>query len=61
MLAIALREWTYLLVAGGTGYQLIKKDFPPMPSKATLAYFTAVLVLLGGVLHFVPGSGFDLK
>lgn len=61
VLAIALREWTYLLVAGGAGYQLIRKDFPPVPSRATLIYFAAVLVLLGGVLHFVPGSGFELS
>src|SRR5262249_5813851 len=60
-LAIWLREWTYLLVAGGAGYQLTKKDFPPVSGRATLAYFAAVLVLLGAVLHFVPGNGFDMK
>ena len=60
-MAVLLREWTYLLVAGGAGYQLTKKDFPPMSGRATLAYFAAVLVLLGAVLYLVPGNGFDLK
>jgi Zn-dependent protease len=60
-LAVLLREWTYLLVAGGAGYQLTKKEFPPVSGRATLGYFAAVLVLLGVVLHFVPGNGFDLK
>ncbi len=61
VLAVLLREWTYLLVAGGAGYQLTKKDFPPVSGRATLAYFAAVLVLLGVVLYLVPGNGFDLK
>ena len=61
VLAVFLHEWTYLLVAGGAGYQLTKKDFPPVPGRATLAYFAAVLVLLGAVLHSVPGNGFDMK
>jgi Zn-dependent protease len=61
LLAIFLREWTYLLVAGGAGYQLTRKDFPVVPGRTTLAYFVGVLVLLGLVLHVVPGNGFDLK
>jgi Zn-dependent protease len=61
LLAVLLREWTYLLVAGGAGYQLTRKEFPPVSGRATLVYFAAVLVLLGAVLHSVPGNGFDLK
>jgi len=61
VLAVLLREWTYFLVAGGAGYQVTKKDFPPVSGRATLAYFAAVLVLLGVVLYLVPGNGFDLK
>ncbi|HLK03342.1 MAG TPA: site-2 protease family protein [Candidatus Acidoferrum sp.] len=61
VLAVLLREWTYLLVAGGAGYQLTKKEFPPVSGRTTLAYFAAVLVLLGVVLRMVPGNGFDLK
>jgi Zn-dependent protease len=61
VLAAALGEWTFLLVAGAVGYRLFTKDFPPLPSRATLVYFAGLLVLLGGVLHFVPGSGFNLK
>lgn len=61
LLAVVSREWTYLLVAGGAGYQLTKKDFPPVSGRATLVYFALVLVSLGAVLHFVPGNGFDLK
>jgi Zn-dependent protease len=60
-LAILLQEWTFLLVAGGAGYQLTKKDFPPVPGQVTLAYFAGVLVFLGAVLHLVPGEGFFLK
>ena len=58
VLAVALREWTYLLMAGAAGYRLTTKDFPAVPSRATLLYFGLVLVLLGGILHFVPGNGF---
>jgi Zn-dependent protease len=61
LLAFVLREWTYLLVAGGAGYKLTTKDFPALPSRATLVYFAGVLVLLGGILHMVPGSGFSAK
>ena len=60
-LAFVLREWTFLLVAGGMGYKLTTKDFPALPSRATLIYFAGVLVLLGGILRMVPGSGFDSK
>jgi Zn-dependent protease len=59
VLAVVLREWTYLLVAGCAGYRLTTKDFPAVPSRATMVYFSAVLVLLGAVLHFVPGNGFN--
>ncbi|MBS1840635.1 MAG: site-2 protease family protein [Acidobacteria bacterium] len=57
-LAILFWEGSYLLVAGGVGYQLTKKEFPAVPGRATLAYFAVVLVLLGAVLRFVPGHGF---
>ncbi len=60
-LAILLQEWTFLLVAGGAGYQLTKKDFPPVPGQVTLVYFAGVLVFFGAVLHLVPGDGFFLK
>lgn len=58
-LSIVLWEASYLLVAGGAGYQIFgKKEVPPVPGRATLAYFATVLVLLGVVLRFVPGHGF---
>jgi len=54
LLAISLHVWALLLVAGGVGFRLATKDFPPVPSRGTLAYFVGVLVLLSGILHFVP-------
>src|SRR5262249_10305955 len=30
VLAVFMKEWTYLLVAAGAGYQLFKKDLPPV-------------------------------
>jgi Zn-dependent protease len=61
VLAVVLKELTYLLVAGGAGYRLTTKDFPAVPGRATLIYFSIVLVLLGAVLHLVPGNGFNWK
>jgi Zn-dependent protease len=61
LLAPVMGEWTFLLVAGAIGYRLTTKDFPPVASRDTLIYFASVLVLLGGVLRFLPGSGFEMK
>ena len=61
LLAVGLQVWSFLLLAGGMGFRLATKDFPPVPSRGTLAYYIGVLVLLGGILHFVPGNGLDLK
>jgi Zn-dependent protease len=61
LLAPVMGEWTFLLVAGAIGYRLTTKDFPPVASRGTLIYFVSVLVLLGGVLRFLPGSGFEMK
>ena len=57
LLAVGLHVWSFLLLAGGMGFRLATKDFPPVPSRGTLAYYIGVLVLLGGILHFVP-TGF---
>jgi Zn-dependent protease len=56
LLAFSFQVWPFLLLAGGVGFRLLTKDFPPVPSRATLAYFIGVLILLGGILHFVPMS-----
>jgi len=61
LLAAIMGEWTFLLVAGAIGYRLTTKDFPAVASRGTLIYFASVLVLLGGVLRFLPGSGFEMK
>ena len=54
LLAAGLQVWSFLLLAGGMGFRLATKDFPPVPSRGTLAYYIGVLILLGGILHFVP-------
>jgi len=54
LLAVGLQVWSFLLLAGGVGFRLATKDFPPVPSRGTLAYYIGVLILLGGILHFVP-------
>ncbi len=61
LLAVGLQVWSFLLLAGGIGYRLTTKDFPPVASRGTLVYFASVLVLLGGILRFLPASGFVAK
>jgi Zn-dependent protease len=58
VLCFALNEKVFLAVAAGATYRLFTKDLPPQPSRATLAYFLAVLVALGLVLWLMPGQGF---
>ena len=58
VLCFAWNEKVFLAVAAGTTYRLFTKDLPPQPSRATLAYFLAVLGALGLVLWLMPGQGF---
>ena len=58
VLCFAWNEKLFLAVAAGTTYRLFTKDLPPQPSRATLAYFLAVLGALGLVLWLMPGQGF---
>jgi Zn-dependent protease len=55
---LTLRENVFALVAIGAAWRLFTKDLPPHPSRAILAYFCAVLTLLGLVMRLMPGQGF---
>jgi Zn-dependent protease len=57
-LAVALEEWTLLLVAAGLLWRLFTKDEPPHGSRAMTAYFLAVLAGLAFVMWLTPGRGF---
>lgn len=54
VLAAFFREPIFLLVSGGAAYRLFDKAIAPAPSRATTAYFIAVLAALGLVLWLVP-------
>jgi Zn-dependent protease len=54
---LLLKENVYFLVALGTGWRLFTKDLPAQGSPRTLAYFVAVLVGLGFLMHIMPGYG----
>jgi membrane-associated protease RseP (regulator of RpoE activity) len=58
---VLLGENVFALVAGGACWRLFTKDVPEQPSRATAAYFVAVVVLLGLVLRFTPGQGAGMR
>jgi len=58
LLALALQEGIFLLVAGGAIWRLFTKDLPPLPSFRTAAYYVALLISLGLILKSVPGELF---
>lgn len=58
LLAIALRDALFLLIAGGAVWRLYTKDFPAVPSTRTSISYVALLACLGIVLWCVPGEMF---
>jgi Zn-dependent protease len=60
LLAACLLIWLFFgqglffLVAAGVTYRLFTKDFAPMPSHATLAYYLVLLVAYGAFLRLLP-------
>lgn len=58
VLCLVLDEKIFFFVAAGATYRLFTKDLPSQPSRATTAYFVAVLASLGLVLWLMPGQGF---
>jgi len=56
ILCFAFDEKIFLLVAAGATYRLFTKDLPPQASRATLAYFLAVMAGLGLVLYLLPAQ-----
>lgn len=62
VLWVVLRENVLLPVAAGAAYRaFLSSDFPPHPSRATTAYFIAVLTALGAILRILPGHGFGTQ
>lgn len=55
---LVLGQSVFFLVALGACYRLFTKDMPLHSSRATTAYFVAVLTSLGLVLSMMPGEGF---
>src|SRR5436190_622338 len=58
LLWVMLGEGVFFLVALGAGYRIFTKDIPAQPSRATSAYFAALLIALGIIMKLIPGSGF---
>lgn len=59
---LVLGEGVFFLVAAGAGYAaFFARDLPPHPSRATTAYFVAVLIALGVILRLLPGQGFGMQ
>ena len=56
LLLVSLREWVFLLLAGGVVYRLTTKDIAAEPSRGITAYFVIVLALLGLLLFVLPDS-----
>jgi hypothetical protein len=56
VLCLALDERIFVLVAAGATYRLFTKDLPAQPSRATAAYFLAVLASLGLMLWLIPAQ-----
>jgi len=54
-LAMVLKEWMLLLVAGGFLWRLFTKDDPEQGSNAITAYFVAVLAGLAFMMWLIPG------
>ena len=51
-----LGETVFLLVGVGAAFRAFTKDLPEEPSMMITAYYVAVMVCLGIVLHIVPGQ-----
>lgn len=59
---LILGEGVFFLVAAGAGYAaFFARDLPAHPSRATTAYFVAVLIALGVILRLLPGQGFGMN
>ena len=59
---LVLGEGVFFLVAAGAGYAaFFARDLPAHPSRATTAYFVAVLIALGVILRLLPGQGFGMQ
>jgi Zn-dependent protease len=59
---LILGQVLFFVVAVGAGYQaFFAGNFPAHSSRATTAYFVAVLIALGVILHMLPGQGLGLN
>ncbi|HEY1464928.1 MAG TPA: site-2 protease family protein [Terriglobales bacterium] len=55
---LLLGEGVFFLVAAGAGWRLFTKDAPEKPSTYIAIYYLSLLVLLGVLIHMLPGKGF---
>ncbi len=61
-LGLVLRQNIFFLVALGAGYRaFFAGDLPAHSSRATTAYFIAVLTALGVLIRLMPGQGLGLN
>jgi Zn-dependent protease len=61
-LGLVLKQNMFFLVALGAGYRaFFAGDIPAHPSRATTAYFVAVLIALGVIIRLMPGQGLGLQ
>ena len=59
---LVLGQGLFFVVAIGAGYQVFfAGNIPPHSSRATTAYFVAVLIALGVILSMLPGQGFGVQ
>jgi Zn-dependent protease len=61
LLAVGVHDWSFAIVAAGTGYRLFTKDLPPEGSPPVAAYFIGVLSALAIVMYLIPGKGFAIR
>jgi Zn-dependent protease len=54
ILWLVMNEKIYFLVAAGFVWRAFTKDAPKEPSPSTTAYFAAILIALGIILHLTP-------
>jgi Zn-dependent protease len=60
-LGLILHEPVFYFLAAGALFRLFTHDLPAQPSKMIAAYYLALLVCLGGVLHLIPGQGINTQ
>jgi Zn-dependent protease len=61
LLWASLGQPIFFVVAAGTVYRLFTKDFPPMPCYRITAYYAVLLIALGAIAYYTPGTGLQTR